>query len=106
MDGDEGEYANGSLPFTVDPAEYVGKKILAVPRCCQKRKGTTDQSRVNGSVTQKDLVRQGFDREVMMNLLVAFGVYSTKIPKKRFDTVPAPPTAKAPRGEDDTNTPR
>lgn len=40
MDGDGGEYANKHLPFHVDAAEYVGRKILAVPRCCQKRKGT------------------------------------------------------------------
>ncbi|KAI6080809.1 hypothetical protein F4821DRAFT_273574 [Hypoxylon rubiginosum] len=97
MDEDEGEYANTYLLFTVDPAEYIGKKILAVPRCCQKRKGTTDRSRVNGSVTQKDLVRQGFDREMMMNLLVAHGVYSTKIPEKRFDKVPQPRTGTAPK---------
>ena len=93
MDEDEGEFANSTLPFAVDAAEYIGKKVLAVPRCCQKRKGTTDRTRVNGSVTQKDLVRQGFDREAMMNLLTAYGVYSTKIPEKRFDKVPQPRSA-------------
>lgn len=97
LDEDEGEYANTYLSFTVDPAEYIGKKVLAVPRCCQKRKGTTDRSRVNGSVTQKDLIRQGFDREVMMKLLIAYGIYSTKIPEKRFDKVPEPRTGVAPK---------
>ena len=96
VEADGGEYANTYLPFAVDPAEYVGKKVLAVPRCCQKRKGSTDRTRVNGSVTKRDLIRQGFDREAMMNLLVAYGVYSTKIPEKRFDEVPQPPTGKAP----------
>lgn len=95
MDGDQGEYANKYLSFTVDPVEYMGKKILAVPRCCQKRKGTTDRSRVNGSVTQKDLIRKGFDRGEMMKLLIAHGVYSTKIPEKRFDIVPEPPSGGA-----------
>ncbi|KAG9252400.1 uncharacterized protein F5Z01DRAFT_682576 [Emericellopsis atlantica] len=59
MDEDDGEYANTNLPFTVDPTEFIGKKVLAVPRCCQKRKGSTDRSRVNGLVTQKDLIREG-----------------------------------------------
>lgn len=97
IDEDDGEYANTYLPFQVDAAEYVGKEILAVPRCCQKRKGTTDRSRVKGSVAQHDLIRQGFDREVIMNLLTAHGVYSTTIPKKRFDKVPQPRTGPAPK---------
>lgn len=96
VEHDGGEYANMYLPFTVDPAEYTGKKILPVPRCCQKRKGTTDRTRVNGLVTQKDLVRQGFDREAMINLLIAHGVYSTKVPNKKFDNVPRPRTGAAP----------
>lgn len=96
LDEDEGEYANTYLPLTVDPAEYIGKKILAVPRCCQKRKGTTDRSRVNGSVTQRDLIRQGFDQEVMRRLLIAYGIYSTKIPVKKFDKVPQQRTCTAP----------
>lgn len=91
-----GKYANMYLPFTVDPAEYIGKKILAVPRCCQRRKGTTDRSRVNGSVTQKDLIRQGFDQGAMGKLLIAYGVYSTKIPDKKFGKVPQPRTCMAP----------
>ncbi|KID62955.1 uncharacterized protein G6M90_00g079560 [Metarhizium brunneum] len=34
MDYDEGLYANTYLPFKVDPSEYTGRKVLAVPRCC------------------------------------------------------------------------
>jgi hypothetical protein len=97
IEADEGEYANEYLPFTIDPADYIGKKILAVPRCCQNRKGTTDRRRVNGSVAERDVVRQGMDREVMMKLLIGHGVYSTKIPEKRFDVVPRPPTNQAPK---------
>ncbi|EXU98841.1 hypothetical protein X797_008078 [Metarhizium robertsii] len=96
VDEDGGEYANTYLPFTVDPAEYMGKKILAVPRCCQRRKGTIDRSRVNGSVTQKDIIRQGIDPAVIRRLLIAYGVYSTKIPDKKFDKVPQPRTCIAP----------
>ncbi|KAL7934057.1 hypothetical protein V8C35DRAFT_327498 [Trichoderma chlorosporum] len=92
IESDDAEYANTYNSFMVDPADYIGKKILAVPRCCQKRKGTTDRSRVNGSVTHRDLVRQGFDQEAMMNLLIAYGVYSTEPPKIRFDIVPQPPS--------------
>ena len=58
MDDDEGAYANEHLPFVVDSAEYTGKKVLAVPRCCQKRKGTQDRARVNGSVAERD-AREG-----------------------------------------------
>lgn len=47
MDDDNGEYANTYLPFQVDPVDFTGKKVLAVPRCCQKRKGTQDRPRVN-----------------------------------------------------------
>ncbi|RYP66574.1 hypothetical protein DL771_007727 [Monosporascus sp. 5C6A] len=47
-------YANKYLLFAVDPAEYTGKKVLAVPRCCQKRKGTQDRARTNNSVAERD----------------------------------------------------
>jgi hypothetical protein len=97
IEADEGEYANEFLPFTIDPADYIGKKILAVPRCCQKRKGSTDRRRVNGSVAERDVLRQGMDRETMMKLLIGHGVYSTKLPEIRFDVVPRPPTNRAPK---------
>lgn len=54
MDDDGGEYANTYLPFEVNPADYTGKKVLAVPRCCQKRKGTQDRSRINFFVNKRD----------------------------------------------------
>ncbi|KAF4496163.1 arginine deiminase type-3 [Fusarium agapanthi] len=99
IEADEGEYANEYLPFTIDPADYIGKKILAVPRCCQKRKGSTDRQRVNGLVAERDVIRLGMDPDVIMKLLVGHGVsvYSTKIPEKRFDIVPRPPTGQAPK---------
>jgi hypothetical protein len=54
MDEDGGEYATKYLPFAVDPAEYwEKKKVLAVPRCCQKRRGTQDRIRVNNSVAER-----------------------------------------------------
>ncbi|KAJ0164939.1 hypothetical protein CTA2_12809 [Colletotrichum tanaceti] len=54
MDGDEGEYANKYLPFRVDWREFTGKRILAVPRCCQLRKGTRDRLRINDGVKRRD----------------------------------------------------
>ncbi|UNI23619.1 hypothetical protein JDV02_009428 [Purpureocillium takamizusanense] len=54
MDDDEGAYANKYLPFAVDWREFTGKRILAVPRCCQLRKGTTDQLRINDGVHRRD----------------------------------------------------
>ncbi|ESZ95234.1 hypothetical protein SBOR_4346 [Sclerotinia borealis F-4128] len=54
IEDDGGVYANRYNPFDIDPAEYVGKKVLAVPRCCQNRKGTTDRLRVNIAVNRRD----------------------------------------------------
>ena len=51
---DDGAYANEHLPFRVDPNEYKNKTVLAVPRCCQKRKGTTDRLRINDGVAIRD----------------------------------------------------
>ncbi|RAL08923.1 uncharacterized protein BO97DRAFT_472824 [Aspergillus homomorphus CBS 101889] len=53
IEDDKGVYANKWLAFEVDPSEYIGKKVLAVPRCCQKRKGTQDRWRVNALVDQR-----------------------------------------------------
>jgi hypothetical protein len=54
MGEDEGDYAKKYLLFDVDPAEYwEEKKVLAVPRCCQKRRGTQDRMRVNNSVAER-----------------------------------------------------
>jgi len=53
IEDDQGIYANRHNPFNINPVEYIGKKVLAVPRCCQKRKGTTDQKRVNDAVNDR-----------------------------------------------------
>jgi hypothetical protein len=53
IEGDGAAYANKYLRFAVDPADYTRKKILAVPRCCQKRKGTQDRGRINFSVANR-----------------------------------------------------
>lgn len=54
VDYDGGPYATEHLPFKVDPADYTGKRVLAVPRCCQKRKGTQDRRRINFGVAYRD----------------------------------------------------
>ncbi|WEW58315.1 hypothetical protein PRK78_003783 [Emydomyces testavorans] len=51
---DGGKYANEVLLFSVNPIEYTGKKVLAVPRCCQHKKGTQDRWRINTEVAQRD----------------------------------------------------
>ncbi|KAJ5579930.1 uncharacterized protein N7459_005915 [Penicillium hispanicum] len=53
IEDDNGVYANTWLSFAVDPKDFTGKKVLAVPRCCQKRKGTQDRWRVNGLVDRR-----------------------------------------------------
>lgn len=35
VESDGGEYANKYLPFLINVADYAGKRVLAVPRCCQ-----------------------------------------------------------------------
>jgi hypothetical protein len=54
IEDDGGLYANKNSRFEIDPAYYTGKKVLALPRCCQKRKGTTDRRRVNDGVNARD----------------------------------------------------
>lgn len=54
IEDDGGMYANQYSCFDIDPADYTGKKVLALPRCCQTRKGITDQRRVNDSVNRRD----------------------------------------------------
>lgn len=54
LDNDGGAFAKEVLPFAVDPAEFTGKKVLAVPRCCQIKKGTQDRARVNALVAARD----------------------------------------------------
>ncbi|TGJ87561.1 hypothetical protein E0Z10_g1178 [Xylaria hypoxylon] len=57
VDYDGGEYANKYLLFPVNPADYTGKKVLAVPRCCQTRKGTQDRGKTNDEVAERDRER-------------------------------------------------
>ena len=52
---DGGRYANEVLLFSVNPTEYTGKKVLAVPRCCQKKKGTQDRKLINSQVAERDI---------------------------------------------------
>ena len=54
IEDDSGVYANKYNSFDIDPAEYIRQKVLAVPRCCQKRKGTTDRIRINNAVNTRD----------------------------------------------------
>ncbi|TLS25375.1 hypothetical protein PpBr36_06811 [Pyricularia pennisetigena] len=60
LEAKEGLYANGlnyaneNLSFKVDPLSYLGEKVLAVPRCCQKRKGTKDRKRINEEVLYQE----------------------------------------------------
>ncbi|KGO48616.1 hypothetical protein PEX1_103540 [Penicillium expansum] len=53
IEDDNGIYANTWLSFAIDPTNFIEKKVLAVPRCCQKRKGTQDRWQVNALVDQR-----------------------------------------------------
>ncbi|KAK1457849.1 hypothetical protein CMEL01_15832 [Colletotrichum melonis] len=54
VESDQGKTANECVRFPVDALEYTGKKVLTVPICCQKRKGTTDRARVKNNVLYRD----------------------------------------------------
>lgn len=54
VDNDGGKFASEVLPFSINPSEYTGKKVLAVPRCCQHKKGTQDRGRINDEVAERD----------------------------------------------------
>ena len=56
MNDDQGRYADEHLRFAVVMSEYRGKRVLAVPRCCQSRKGTQDRGRVNSMVVQREAI--------------------------------------------------
>jgi hypothetical protein len=63
MDDDEGAYAREVLWCEIDRQDFTGKKVLAVPRCCQKKKGTQDRVRVNNLVAERNLeIERKFDR--------------------------------------------
>jgi hypothetical protein len=50
---DGGKYANEVLLFPVDPNDYTGRQVLAVPRCCQHKKGTQDRRLITGLVAKR-----------------------------------------------------
>jgi hypothetical protein len=49
------KYANDCLKLVIDPVDYVGKRVLVVPRCCCHRKGTQDRGRINGCVADRGM---------------------------------------------------
>jgi len=53
IEDDAGLYAIKCNNFEIDPADYIGKQVLGAPRCCSKRRGTTDRIRVNESVNER-----------------------------------------------------
>ncbi|KAF1948551.1 hypothetical protein CC80DRAFT_431342, partial [Byssothecium circinans] len=53
VDDDGGALANKYLLFTVDSSNYTGKKVLAVPRCCQFKKGSLDRGSINDGVARR-----------------------------------------------------
>ncbi|KAJ5676269.1 hypothetical protein N7462_009166 [Penicillium macrosclerotiorum] len=65
VENDDGAYAREAfakkwLVSEIDPADFIGKKVLAIPRCCQGRKGTQDRWRVNAMVEYRINGRQNF----------------------------------------------
>ncbi|EGX91785.1 hypothetical protein CCM_05942 [Cordyceps militaris CM01] len=57
-ENDGGEYANHWLDFEVNAVAYKNLSVLAVPRCCQKRKGTQDRHKVNEGVLERESALQ------------------------------------------------
>ncbi|KAF2418405.1 hypothetical protein EJ08DRAFT_599542 [Tothia fuscella] len=59
VDHDDGAFADEVLPFKIVPTEYAGKQVLAVPRCCQIKKGSQDRRRINTLVIERDEKMRG-----------------------------------------------
>ena len=53
IEDDAGVYATRYNKFAIDPADYIGKRVLGVPRCCSTRKGTSDRKRINDAVNER-----------------------------------------------------
>ncbi len=53
IEDDGGVYAKTYNEFVIDPASYIGKRVLGAPRCCSTRKGTSDRERVNNAVNER-----------------------------------------------------
>jgi hypothetical protein len=51
VSNDGGAFANEHLVFSVYPNAW--KKVLAVPRCNQVKKGTQDRTRINDKVAER-----------------------------------------------------
>ena len=54
VDNDGGKFVSEVLPFSINPTEYTWKKVLyvlAMPRCCKRKKGPQDRGRINSEVT-------------------------------------------------------
>jgi hypothetical protein len=65
VDTGKGDYENGAdfandvLLFSVNPEDYTGKKVLAVPRCCQHKRGRQDRGRINNEVAERAMASDG-----------------------------------------------
>lgn len=53
IEDDDGTYAKRYNKFDINPADYIGKKVLGTPRCCSTRKGTSDRKRINDLVNER-----------------------------------------------------
>ncbi|EJT79086.1 hypothetical protein GGTG_04175 [Gaeumannomyces tritici R3-111a-1] len=47
-------HVNERVLFPVGPVDYVRKRVLAVPRCCQTHTGADDDYRISGCVQIRD----------------------------------------------------
>ena len=53
IEDDGGVYAKTYNEFVINPADYIGKRVLGAPRCCSITKGTSDRERVNDAVNER-----------------------------------------------------
>lgn len=54
IEADDEEHSIKVLPFQIDPACYIGKKILALSWCCQCSKSSTDYKSFNGLAARRE----------------------------------------------------
>lgn len=59
IEDDTGLYAQRYNEFVIDPADYIGKQVLGAPRCCSRRKGSSDRERINDAVKERMRNKKG-----------------------------------------------
>ena len=54
IEDDADIYAKKYNKIIINPADYIEKQVLAAPRYCSTRTGTSDRDKINGAVSERN----------------------------------------------------